>query len=85
VEFGEEATPARLLAGVALDKVDAQVQPQESAVITVLVAQNKEISQGSVIAHGTWTHRWVRASSSCSPRRPVVNWPPLVKPRYAES
>ena len=30
VEFGDEVTPASLLAEVALDKVDAQVQPQES-------------------------------------------------------
>ena len=30
VELGDEVTPASLLAEVALDKVDAQVQPQES-------------------------------------------------------
>jgi hypothetical protein len=30
VELGDEVTPASLLAGVALDKVDAQVQPEES-------------------------------------------------------
>ena len=75
VDFGEEVRPASLLAEVASDKVDAQVQPEESGVVTVLVAQNKEIPSGSVIAHGTWTHQWARASSSCSPRRPVVNWP----------
>ena len=28
VEFGDEVTPASLLAEVALDKVDAQVQPE---------------------------------------------------------
>jgi hypothetical protein len=30
VEFGDEVTPASLLAEVASDKVDAQVQPEES-------------------------------------------------------
>ena len=46
VEFGDEVTPASLLAGVALDKVE-----------------------GSVIAPGTWTHRWARPNWSCRPRR----------------
>ena len=69
VELGDEVTPASLLAEVALDKVDAQVQPEESGVVTVLVAQNKQIPQGSVIAHGTSTHQWARGSWSCSPRR----------------
>jgi pyruvate/2-oxoglutarate dehydrogenase complex dihydrolipoamide acyltransferase (E2) component len=53
VESGDEVTPATLIAEVAVDKVDAEVYPKEPGVITLLVEENTEVSQGSVIAQVT--------------------------------
>ena len=53
VESGDEVTPATLIAEVAVDKVDAEVYPESSGVITVLVEEKKEIPQGAVIAQVT--------------------------------
>jgi pyruvate/2-oxoglutarate dehydrogenase complex dihydrolipoamide acyltransferase (E2) component len=50
VESGDEVTPATLVAEVAVDKVNADVYPPASGVITVLVEENTEILQGAVIA-----------------------------------
>jgi pyruvate/2-oxoglutarate dehydrogenase complex dihydrolipoamide acyltransferase (E2) component len=50
VESGDEVTPATLIAEVAVDKVDADVYPAASGVITLLEKENQEIPQGSVIA-----------------------------------
>ena len=50
VESGDEVTPSTLIAQVAMDKVDADVYPQDSGIITLLVAENTEIAQGAVIA-----------------------------------
>ena len=50
VESGDEVTPATLIAEVAVDKVDAEVYPTTSGVITLLVEENTEIRQGAVIA-----------------------------------
>jgi len=50
VESGDQVTPATLIAEVAMDKVDAEVYPETSGVITLLVEENQEISQGAVIA-----------------------------------
>jgi pyruvate/2-oxoglutarate dehydrogenase complex dihydrolipoamide acyltransferase (E2) component len=36
-----------------MDKVDAEVYPEESGVITVLVEESKEVPQGAVIAQVT--------------------------------
>jgi pyruvate/2-oxoglutarate dehydrogenase complex dihydrolipoamide acyltransferase (E2) component len=53
VESGDEVTPSTLIAEVAMDKVDAEVYPETSGVITVLVEEKKEIPQGAVIAQVT--------------------------------
>jgi pyruvate/2-oxoglutarate dehydrogenase complex dihydrolipoamide acyltransferase (E2) component len=53
VESGDEVTPATLIAEVAVDKVDADVYPETSGVITLLVKESQEISQGAVIAQVT--------------------------------
>ena len=53
VESGDEVTPKTLIAEVAVDKVDAEVYPPSSGVITVLAQENTEISQGAVIAQVT--------------------------------
>jgi pyruvate/2-oxoglutarate dehydrogenase complex dihydrolipoamide acyltransferase (E2) component len=53
VESGDEVTPATLIAEVAVDKVDAEVYPQTSGVITLLVKENTEVVQGGVIAQIT--------------------------------
>jgi pyruvate/2-oxoglutarate dehydrogenase complex dihydrolipoamide acyltransferase (E2) component len=50
VESGDEVTPTTLIAQVAMDKVDADVYPQDSGIITLLVAENTEVTQGVVIA-----------------------------------
>jgi pyruvate/2-oxoglutarate dehydrogenase complex dihydrolipoamide acyltransferase (E2) component len=50
VESGEDVTPTTLIAEVAVDKVDAEVYPTTSGVITLLVEENTEIRQGAVIA-----------------------------------
>lgn len=50
VESGDEVTPSTLIAEVAVDKVDAEVYPETSGTITVLVAEEAEVPQGSVIA-----------------------------------
>jgi pyruvate/2-oxoglutarate dehydrogenase complex dihydrolipoamide acyltransferase (E2) component len=53
VESGDEVTAATLVAEVAVDKVDAEVYPPTSGVITLLVQENTEIRQGAVIAQVT--------------------------------
>ena len=53
VESGDEVTPMTLIAEVAVDKVDAEVYPPTSGVITLLVEENTEIRQGAVIAQVT--------------------------------
>jgi len=50
VESGESVTPSTLIAEVAIDKVDAEVYPETGGVITLLVAEEAEVVQGSVIA-----------------------------------
>ena len=51
VDSGDEVTPTTLIAEVGMDKVDAEVYPDDSGVITLLAQENTEIRQGSVIAH----------------------------------
>jgi Pyruvate/2-oxoglutarate dehydrogenase complex, dihydrolipoamide acyltransferase (E2) component, and related enzymes len=53
VESGDEVTPTTLIAEVAVDKVDAEVYPPTSGVITLLVEENTETRQGAVIAQVT--------------------------------
>jgi pyruvate/2-oxoglutarate dehydrogenase complex dihydrolipoamide acyltransferase (E2) component len=53
VESGDEVTSMTLIAEVAVDKVDADVYPPTSGVITLLVEENTEIRQGAVIAQVT--------------------------------
>ena len=53
VESGDQVTPATLVAEVAMDKVDAEVYPAESGVITLLVEEGEEVPQGAVIAQVT--------------------------------
>jgi pyruvate/2-oxoglutarate dehydrogenase complex dihydrolipoamide acyltransferase (E2) component len=53
VDSGDEVTPATLIAEVAVDKVDAEVYPTTSGVITLLAKENTEIRQGAVIAQVT--------------------------------
>jgi pyruvate/2-oxoglutarate dehydrogenase complex dihydrolipoamide acyltransferase (E2) component len=53
VESGDEVTPATLIAEAAVDKVDAEVYPETSGVITLLVEENQEVAQGAVIAQVT--------------------------------
>ena len=50
VESGERVDPSTLIAEVAMDKVDAEVYPETSGTITLLVSEGAEIEQGSVIA-----------------------------------
>lgn len=50
VESGDEVTPTTLIAEVAMDKVDAEVYPEASGIITLLVDEETEVTQGSVIA-----------------------------------
>jgi pyruvate/2-oxoglutarate dehydrogenase complex dihydrolipoamide acyltransferase (E2) component len=50
VESGDEVTPKTLIAEVAMDKVNADVDPETSGVITRLVEEEDEVLQGSVIA-----------------------------------
>jgi len=53
VESGDKVTPATLIAEVAMDKVDAEVYPETSGVITLVVEEEKEVPQGTVIAQVT--------------------------------
>ena len=53
VESGDQVTPTTLIAEVAVDKVDAEVYPENSGVITLLAEENTEIPQGAVIAQVT--------------------------------
>lgn len=50
VDSGDSVTPTTLIAEVAVDKVDAEVYPETGGVITLLVAEEAEVVQGSVIA-----------------------------------
>ena len=57
-----------------------------SAVIVTWFVEFGDKVEGSVIAPGTWTHRWARGSWSCRPRRTSGELALLlVKPRYAGS
>jgi pyruvate/2-oxoglutarate dehydrogenase complex dihydrolipoamide acyltransferase (E2) component len=53
VDSGDEVTPTTLIAEVAVDKVDAEVYPATSGVITLLVEESTEVRQGAVIAQIT--------------------------------
>ena len=53
VESGDEVTPSTLIAEVAVDKVDAEVYPPTSGVITLLVEESTQTRQGAVIAQVT--------------------------------
>ncbi|WP_147916850.1 biotin/lipoyl-containing protein [Ruania zhangjianzhongii] len=50
VASGDEVTTSTLIAEVAVDKVDAEVYPPQSGVITLQVAEGVEVAQGSLIA-----------------------------------
>ena len=50
VDSGDEVTPTTLIAEVAMDKVDAEVHPETSGTISLLVEEGAEVPQGSVIA-----------------------------------
>jgi pyruvate/2-oxoglutarate dehydrogenase complex dihydrolipoamide acyltransferase (E2) component len=50
VESGDEVTPTTLIAEVAVDKVNADVYPEDSGIITLLAEENTEIRQGALIA-----------------------------------
>ena len=50
VDSGDEVSPTTLIAEVAMDKVDAEVYPEVSGVITLLVEEEQEVAQGTVIA-----------------------------------
>jgi len=50
VDSGDEVTPKTLIAEVAMDKVDAEVYPETSGTISLLVEEGAEVPQGSVIA-----------------------------------
>ena len=50
VATGDPVTPQTLVAEVAMDKVNGDVYPEASGVITVLVSEGQEVPQGSVIA-----------------------------------
>lgn len=50
VDSGDEVSPRTLIAEVAMDKVDAEVYPETSGVITVLIPEEEEVLQGTVIA-----------------------------------
>lgn len=50
VETGDTVTPDTLIAEVAMDKIDADVYPSDAGVITLVVAEEAEVAQGSVIA-----------------------------------
>ena len=53
VESGDAVTPKTLVAEVAMDKVNADVYPETSGVITLLVEEEEAVLQGSVIAQVT--------------------------------
>lgn len=53
VESGDQVTPTTLIAEVAVDKVDAEVYPATSGVITLLAEESTEVRQGGVIAQVT--------------------------------
>lgn len=50
VDSGDAVTPTTLVAEVAVDKVDAEVYPETAGTITLLVEEEAEVKQGSVIA-----------------------------------
>lgn len=50
VATGDQVTPRTLVAEVAMDKVNGDVYPAASGVITVLIGEGEEVAQGSVIA-----------------------------------
>lgn len=53
VDSGDEVTPTTLIAEVAMDKVDAEVYPETSGTISLLVEEGAEVAQGTVIAQIT--------------------------------
>lgn len=50
VDDGEEVAEGALIAEVAMDKVDQELPAPASGVISLLVAEEQAVSQGSVIA-----------------------------------
>ncbi|GAB91665.1 biotin/lipoyl-containing protein [Gordonia rhizosphera] len=50
VDNGDEVAEDALIAEVAIEKVDQEVLAPASGVISLLVAEDQEVSQGSVIA-----------------------------------
>ncbi len=50
VDNGDEVAQDALIAEVAIEKVDQEVLAPASGVISLLVAEDQEVSQGSVIA-----------------------------------
>lgn len=50
VEDGEQVEADTLLAEVAMDKINAEVLAPAAGTITLLVAEEQEVPQGSVIA-----------------------------------
>ena len=53
VDSGDDVSPATLIAEVAMDKVDAEVYPETTGKISVLVEEGTEVLQGTVIARVT--------------------------------
>ena len=50
VDSGDSVSPSTLIAEVAMDKVDAEIYPESTGTITLLVREEDEVAQGSVIA-----------------------------------
>lgn len=50
VENGDEVAEDALIAEVAMDKVDQEILAPVSGIISLLVAEEQEVAQGSVIA-----------------------------------
>lgn len=50
VADGQQVQPETLLAEVQMDKVDAEVVAPEAGTIRLLVAEDAEVAQGTVIA-----------------------------------
>ena len=53
VDPGDEVTPTTLIAEVAMDKVDAEVYPETSGTISMLIEEGAVVEQGTVIAQVT--------------------------------
>ncbi|KFF59815.1 biotin attachment protein [Cryobacterium sp. MLB-32] len=53
VDSGDEVTPTTLIAEVAMDKVDAEVYPETSGTISMMIEEGTVVAQGTVIAQVT--------------------------------